>query len=141
MCTNRVSILPGRTKLRFSRKCNSLISNPNETIFTMEDAIFQIKVNPFSHSQDTSKLLKKFFVCSSFHTLNKNRCNLQILTPNWLKFITPFGGPRVNLSINFWANLIKISRVVRDFPCKTKSHLCHTCRLPYSCRNKLKIST
>ena len=101
VCTNRVSILPGRTKLRFSHKCNSMISNPNGTIFTMEDAIFQIKVNPFSHSQDTSKLLKKFFVCSSFHTLNKNRCNLQILTPNWLKFITPFGGPRVNLSINF----------------------------------------
>ena len=33
---NRVSLLTGRIKLQFSCKCNSVMSDPNGTEFTME---------------------------------------------------------------------------------------------------------
>ena len=67
---NRLSILTGTTKLRFSRICSSVMSYPNGTKISLHagEATFQIWIRSLKSflSNESANLCKKFFVFSYF---------------------------------------------------------------------------
>ena len=110
-CANGVSILTGRTKLRFSRILSSVMPHPKGTKFAVEllsirrIPYFKFERNPISHSwYTTEQNFLPFF--SSFRVLCKNYYNPHMHTSIWLKFGTPIGGLKANTGIKFGVNLI-----------------------------------
>jgi len=100
-------------KKKVEEQSCSVMSNSNGTKFTEEVPFTQgkphsnCKKKSINHSRHTSNQTFDKNSASS-HTFNKNCCNSQTNITIWLKFGTLLGGPKVNLSVRFGANLIKI---------------------------------
>ena len=104
-CANRVSILKGTTKSRFSCICCSVMRHPKDTKFTVELAFTQGRFQILTKSlklflrYESANFHKFFFIIS--HTFQKLPHNSRMRAPIWLKFGIRIGSLKANPSIDF----------------------------------------
>jgi len=94
---------------------------------------FKFTESLFNYSQvKFSFLFSFFFLILLFAHLIKITAAQKTHSPFQLKFGTFIKGPKASLIFKFGANLMKISRFMKDFISKTMSNFCHAYRLNQS---------